>query len=138
MDTVAQRPLFLPTLGILLVPLCGCGSSGPDMHPVQGVVSYQGKPLPLGRVSFVPNGYRPSSALIDAHGRYKLEAPAGEHRIEVVANAYRSADKSKPSIDVNFGETQPLVPAKYNRYQSSGIIVTVEAKPVNQIDLHLK
>lgn len=136
METV-ERNLFVAMAALSLL-LVGCGKPTPDLHEVQGIVTYQGKPLPLGRVSFISDSYRPISSLIDPNGRYALKTVAGQHKIEVVANEYIQSDKTKKSMDVNLGETKPLIPGKFNRYQTSGIAVKVDAKPLNEIDIELK
>ncbi len=138
MDAVAGRLCCPRVICLVIVAAVGCGRSGPKMHQVQGTVSYQGKPLPLGLVTFVSNSYRPTSALIDANGRYELEAIPGENKIEVVANAYVNDGKPDPPTGVRIAQIQPLIPAKYNHYHTSGVVVNVEAQPMNEIDIHLK
>ncbi len=123
---------------VLCVALAGCKNTGSDQYHVEGVVSYQGKPLPLGLVTFVSDSHRPSDSLIDAEGRYALEAAAGEYKVAVVANQTITGDPAKPSIDIKLDETRPLVPEKYNDYQTSGVVVRVEPSPTNKIDIPLK
>jgi hypothetical protein len=88
------RALFLAGL----VGLSGCGGSGEERHQVSGSVTYQGKPLELGSISFEPDrtvvGFAPSSYTDVSDGKYSTkaeESPAkGKYRVRVLA-----FDKSK-------------------------------------------
>jgi hypothetical protein len=87
----------------------------------------------------------PSSqpATIDQQGRYQLEAVAGEHRVAVVAMPPREGGRPDPTLEGGYDytgvpETKSLIPAKYNRHDTSGITVSVEAKQQNQIDIALE
>ncbi|MDY0167696.1 MAG: hypothetical protein RBS80_14205 [Thermoguttaceae bacterium] len=134
-------------LRILPVLLCfayGCGPSGPATYRVSGTVTYQGEPLPLGIVMFVPEqGPSSTPAAIDQQGRYQHEAVAGEHRVAVVAMPPREGGRPDPTIEDGFDytgvpEVKSLIPAKYNRHDTSNISVSVEAKQQNQIDIVLQ
>jgi hypothetical protein len=125
-------------LGLLL----GCGDAGPTLYPVTGTVSHQGEALPLGTVMFVPDHGPPSGpAPIAEDGSYRLEAVAGEHAVQVVAVPPREG-RADPSVEGGFvytddGPPEPLVPRKYNNYQTSGVTVTVKPEGSNQIDINL-
>jgi hypothetical protein len=79
-------------VGAVLV-VAGCGPARPTVAPVSGVVSYLGKPLTAGSVTFVPaDGGPPAVGDIGKDGRYRLTtfdtndgALLGNHRIAVVA-----------------------------------------------------
>ena len=130
-------PLFL----VFLLLAVGCGPSGPKMYPVTGVVSRQGTPLPLGTVMFVAkNGQPCGPAIIDAHGRYQLDAAAGEYAVAVVALPPRQGGRPDPNIEGGFDYTgvprsQSLIPLKFNRHDTSGITVVVKPEGPNQIDI---
>ena len=129
---------------VLLCLVCGCGPSGPVMHPVSGTVTHQGKPLPLGMVMFVAKDGPPSRpATIDEQGRFQLEAVAGEHAVAVVAMPPREGGRPDPTVEggvdyTGVPEVKSLIPAKYNRHATSGITVHVEGKRGNQIDIRLE
>ena len=133
----------LQLVPLLLCLVCGCGPSGPKMYPVSGTVTHQGKPLPLGMVMFVAKDGPPSKpAVIDQQGRYRLEAVAGEHSVAVVAMPPREGGRPDPTVEggvdyTGVPEVKSLIPAKYNRHDTSGITVHVEAKRDNQIDIRL-
>jgi len=135
-----------PALSVLFLGLfvLGCGSSGPEKHPVTGIVTYQGKPLPLGRVSFVPEtGRAADPAHLDESGRYQLELPAGKYSVAVIAMPPRPGGRPDPTVEggidyTGVPEVRSLIPKKYNRTTTSGIVVQVENKKANRIDIHLK
>jgi len=142
-----HRDYYRALIATLVVPLAamiGCGESEPATYPVTGKVSYQGKPLPLGTVRFVPNSGPPSPpAQIDPDGAYQLQAVAGEHRVMVTAVPEPQGARPDPMAEggMDYSQakpTQPLIPRKYSSLENSGIVVTVEASESNTIDIHLK
>jgi hypothetical protein len=77
-----RPPSFLVLLCCL--SLIGCG--GPKFGKVSGKVTYQGKPLPGGKVMFWPQaaGVNPVSVPLQPDGSYTAEAvPAGEVSVTV-------------------------------------------------------
>ncbi len=128
----------------LLLSALGCGQAGNKTYPVTGTVRYQGKPLPLGIVMFVPNA-GPSSkpAAIDSQGRYRLEAVAGEHRVAIVAIPPREGGRPDPTREGGFDYTgvpdvKPLIPAKYSRHATSGITLVVKPGDKSELDINLE
>ncbi len=85
--------------GLILAALGGCGDSGPDVLPVTGSVSLEGKPLEGATVTFsTKEGKLAAGELAfgttDAQGRFRLRsqagptetldgAVAGEHRVTI-------------------------------------------------------
>jgi hypothetical protein len=63
----------------------------PDLIPVKGKVTYKGKPLAMGMISFVPDGYgREARGDIQSDGSFVLTTykegdgvVAGEHRVTI-------------------------------------------------------
>src|SRR5262245_19892150 len=61
------------TIGCLaLLCTAGCSSGGPDIVPVSGKVTRNGKPVPFVTVYFQPTSGRPSLGNCDGEGRFKL------------------------------------------------------------------
>lgn len=119
----------------------GCGSSGPKTYPVKGTVSYQGKPLPLGAIMFVPEDGPTASAAIQSDGTYQVDLIAGAHRVQVVAIPPRQG-KPDPYAEggldtTGFPEPKPLVPAKYNRYDTSEVQIDVNPSGENNVNIDL-
>ena len=73
------------SLGLLtLTAGCGRNPRSVEHADVSGKVSFQGKPLPGGRIAFVTvKGGFPSSATINEDGTYKISAPIGDVQIGV-------------------------------------------------------
>lgn len=96
--------------------LVGCpAGSAPDMQPVTGMVTFDGKPVEEGRVQFreVADGQRSFSGMI-ANGTYTLDSAAGPMRVEVLASRIIPGkfDESNPGVKEPMGEM--YIPAKFN------------------------
>jgi len=102
---------------ICLLFVFGCGSSNrPELVPVTGVVTMNGKPLEGARVTFVPENIRGASAETDAAGNYELiyirdikGAPPGLHKVfisklvdeqESIPNQYSSPEMTTLTAEV--------------------------------------
>jgi hypothetical protein len=87
---LAKR-LTKSVLSLLLSLVAGCGESGPQVAPVSGRVTLDGKALALADVSFQPaDSQRASYGRTDDDGRYQLMykrgqpgAIAGEHTVRI-------------------------------------------------------
>ena len=121
---------------ILLALVCllpGCGKAGPETYSVTGTVTWRGKPVPTGNVMFVPDNGPPAVGLIAADGTYRLRAVAGKHRVGVTA-----IPKIPSGVELTTYMAKPLVPARFNRPDESGIVVEVQPGDDNSLDLDLK
>ncbi len=134
---------LLPVFLVVMATCLGCGDSGPTMYKVHGTVSYQGKPLPLGTVMFVPDSGPPSQpATIGADGHYELLAVEGKHSVQVVAMPPREGGRPDPNVEGGMDYTgvppvKSLIPKKYNRFDTSGVTVTVKPTDKNELDIEL-
>ena len=134
---------WIATFTFLALTVLGCGPRAIEKYAVSGVVRYRGKPLPLGSVTFVPvSGPASGPTPIDQNGRYRLEAIAGRHAVGVVAMPRRTGGRPAPHLEGGMDwsgvpEVKSLIPEKYNRYDTSGISVTVEPQHANTIDIDL-
>jgi hypothetical protein len=120
-----------------LSPLA-CGTSGPEMARVAGKVTYQGKPVTQGTVTFQATspGGRNATGLIDSSGNYTLQtenpgdgALLGDYLVTIYAHDepildYIPKTPVKPKL---------LVPAKYEKPGTSGLKATVHSgsNPIN-------
>jgi hypothetical protein len=97
--TLASRLLAPLWLGGAILVLAGCGGSGTGT--VKGQVSFGGKPLPGGRITFtlVKGKGNPGSSVIDANGNYSLKAPSGE----VIITVDNRELKQAPSLPIGMG-----------------------------------
>ncbi|WP_337176809.1 hypothetical protein [Paludisphaera sp.] len=99
--------------------LGGCGDGGPERVAVTGKVSLDGKPLPKGKVTFVPlDG--PTAAVAEVRdGVFRAEGSdgpaAGRYQVEIVA--IEATGKQIPNPDApgtTIEEERDLVPERYN------------------------
>lgn len=74
-----------------LFMLAGCGPGGPEIVEIEGTVSRNGQPVPNLRIYFEPTKGRPSWAISDESGHFKLDydidhdgALVGKHTVWVV------------------------------------------------------
>src|SRR5262245_52464661 len=83
---------ILPAIASLwLCWLAGCGSGGPQIVEIEGTVTRNGQPVPSLRIFFEPAKGRPSWAVSDQNGHFKLDydidhdgALVGSHTVWVV------------------------------------------------------
>jgi hypothetical protein len=101
-----MRPEYLL---ILLLLVAGCGREGPEVAPVKGRVTLDGKPLNTVDIVFQPiNGDSPSTSRTDADGNYEMlykrgvmGARTGEHTVRI-------------DFTSNIISNPPKIPLRYN------------------------
>ncbi len=128
-----KRPLLLPALAFLLAA-GGCGEPGPERvatYPVEGSVTFQGKPIPGAFVALHPKqplvDVPPPRASVSADGALTIStfnggdgAPAGEYVVTV--EWYKPI---KSGLDVVAGPN--VLPRKYASPKTSDLTVTIAA-----------
>ena len=129
---------------IFLLILCtslGC-ERGPEMVPVTGTISFQGKPLSYGSVMFQPvgvEGARTARSQIDSDGSFALTTEkagdgvaAGTCHVRITA-----FESQRPDATVNKQQEMALgrsaIPQRYQNFGTSGIVIEVS----NGMDLPL-
>ncbi len=120
-------------LGLLVSPvLTGCGDGRPRRVPVSGRVLIDGEPLSHGTIMLVPHDARPSTAPLDAQGRFTMNcfdegdgAVLGTHRVGVSA--------VKP---LSGSSQQWLAPKRYVDYNDSGLEVEITG-PTDDLKIEL-
>jgi hypothetical protein len=122
------QPLLVALASLLVVGGCGgVGGVPSGESSVSGTVTWQGKPLPLGTISFVPAAGEDlsGSKTTITNGRYELPNPpglaAGSYKVRIQArgNPKKNATVSEPPKGVpDFNPVDPLlqeqIPEKYN------------------------
>ena len=117
-------------LWMLLLVAAGCGQSGPEVAPVKGRVTLDGRPLEMVDVVFQPtNGDPPSTSRTDADGQYELlykrglmGARIGEHTVRI-------------GFTSNIVANPPNIPPRYNT--QSDLRREVKAGEENVFDFEL-
>ena len=123
-----RRIVFLVLLAVI-----GCGGNKNEGE-VSGTVTYQGKPLPIGTVSFLDssNLLLGSSTIND--GTYAIPVPKVPiGAVKITVTTPRKLRKSKR------GETIEVIPIpdKYGKADSSGLTYTVKPGP-NEYNIELQ
>lgn len=126
--TVLHACVPLACLGLMLT--VGCRRR-PDLVPVSGRVTLDGKPLEFGGVMFQPDAGPSALAAIGPDGRFTLRyrgradgAVVGRNR--VVVTAYESEQPGyRPPPDAEPSAGRCLVPEKYTSVSTTDIVVDV-------------
>jgi hypothetical protein len=117
----------------LLAPAAGCG--GP--RTVTGKVSYNGKPLGKGQISFVGSGGKSASGTINADGTFVVtDVPAGEVTATVVSYYVEGEAKFGLTPLKSAPPMRSAIPTKYNDPATSGLRYVVDARK-KTIDVEL-
>ncbi|MCC9608667.1 hypothetical protein LOC68_09120 [Blastopirellula sp. JC732] len=120
----------------LMIALVGCGARGPEMGDVMGTVTYKGKPLGTGTITFVPetDGLPMGYAKIGADGTYEgytdefgKGVPIGKHRVMIMAVKDNGPEAA----------AMALIPFKYSSDRQSGLTAEVAAGE-NTVDFKLE
>ncbi|UUO07853.1 carboxypeptidase regulatory-like domain-containing protein [Blastopirellula sp. J2-11] len=127
----------LTLCGLVLVG-CSIGPTDlPEVAPVSGTVTLDGKPLNNATLTFQPAVGRPSSGLTNKDGQYKLRynlnltgAKLGDH--SVIITTYQEFDN--PS-DADRPASPELLPAKYHKKSE---LVAKITNGDNVVDFDLK
>jgi hypothetical protein len=130
----------------LLVAGCGGGEGGisaPKLAPVEGVVYFNGQPLPNASLAFYPEKGPAGVAIADASGKFKVKtngsngAPIGTCLVTVSDGS--KPDEEPPPADGN--EMQLLkkrtLPAKYSSKDTTDLVVEVIEGGVTDLKLDL-
>jgi hypothetical protein len=134
--------LFALSVAVAALTPLACGRSGPEKASVTGRVTYQGKPVPKGTITFMavdPNG-RNATGEIGPDGSYTLQteeardgAQLGEYRVTIYAHDEPILDYTPPTPV----KPKLLVPAQYEKPDTSGLTKTV-VRGSNVFDFDLK
>jgi hypothetical protein len=125
-------------LALSLAVLVGCGG-GNKRAAVEGTVTYDGKPIDNGTITFVPDGGgdRPKSSGSVRDGKYSIGAGEGgpmpgKYKVEITWNKSlgRKLDPDLQGTD----NTKQVLPDKYNKATT----LTADIEPgVNKKDFSL-
>ena len=136
----SRRRLVAAIALACLLPIA-CGPSGPRMVKVRGRVTYQGKPVPKGTVSFQSTqpDRRNATGQIDPDGYYTLQTEVPGDGAEIGAYYVAVSARDDPVLDYTPPKPVPpkyLVPEKFENPQTSGLIRSVSPKG-GPIDIEL-
>lgn len=143
-----QHRIVITLLCVTLLSTYGCGDGHPKRSPVTGTVSYNGKPLSIGSLVFVPEaGGTAAQGKIARDGSYEMGTFDRDNlddgvipgRYKVMITALTSPGGSGLPEDEIDGNSAPVsvIPEWYGDLEKSGLVVTVEADKANTIDFPL-
>ena len=136
MSTTGRRIVFA---ALCVAGVSGCGGPSPPVTaPVSGTVSYDGKPIADGSITFAAvDGSCAPSVLQIAEGRYEGRVVVGEKRIEI--RAMRQAERTGSAATGPGGDEGPVlenfIPAAYN--DASQLTRTIDPPGPVVVDLDL-
>lgn len=147
-------------LGLALLANAGCGSSGPALIPVKGVVTYEGRPLAGAKVAFIPEGKGAiAMGSTDATGLYEIKTGAepgviaGVSTVTVVmmeaggTGGLPETMTPEQMQDMAIAGTldkamekqnQSLIPEHYGTAKTSGLSKDVKSGENNEYNIELK
>lgn len=136
--------LLLASASLMLCSGC-FGQKGLETAPVTGVVTYNGKPLPYGRVSFRPQAGSPATGDIQSDGSFSLStygngdgAIVGTHQVSITATEADAGNMAETAVNTEMVVPKSLIPKKYTSFSTSEIIAEVVASGENKFTLELK
>jgi len=110
----------------------GCSSSGPEMARVSGRVTYDGKPVPKGTISFqaVGPGGRNATGVLGPDGTYTLQTEQPGDGAQL--GEYRVAISARDDVVLDYTPEKPvppkrLVPEKFEDPKTSDLKATVKS-----------
>ncbi len=134
------------TLCCTLISLSvGCGSDNRlETATVSGKVSYNGDPLAIGSLLFVPVGGGPSAqANIEPDGSYSMGtyeltdgAIPGEHKVMITAITAPGGSGLPEDAVGNDGAPVSVIPEHFGNLEKSGLVITVKSGK-NNVDFVL-
>ncbi len=150
----ARRACWVCLLAGLLLPAVSCKRTPTSAEHVEvtGTVSYKGKPVTGGQISFVTveNAFT-SNGIIDEQGHYSIKAPVGDVKIAVntemlnpSAAGSHMQGATKGAGRPDSGEPSPIkgtyvaVPKKYRTADTSDLTYTVKKELTQTHDVELK
>jgi len=143
---------------VALLCLVGCGEGKPDLYPVTGVVTLDGKPVEGANVSFSPSSEGAELAVgqTDASGKFTLTTPqigegatAGSYSVSITKSAGATKwedprasggtlteEQKKSIMDQARNAAKPVspIPDKYANGQTSGFTADVKKDGENNFE----
>ncbi|AMV20785.1 hypothetical protein [Planctomyces sp. SH-PL14] len=112
----------------------GCGSAGPEIVPVSGIIKLDGQPLDQATILFVPEKGRTAVGLTDASGTYRLQftedrwgALPGAHKVMITTERAQSGGEGSPVVPGR----KELLPKKYHAATELTAEVAADKKSID-------
>lgn len=127
---------------LVMFAVTACGPAQPALHPVAGLLVFQGRPLAGFAVEFSSTAEATKGVsavgVADSAGRFTLETrQAGKQRPGAVAGSHTVVVLPPPPFGSEGKPIEP-VPIKYASHSQSGLTAEVVADHPNDIRLELE
>jgi hypothetical protein len=127
---------FLIALGILAV--AGCSKSDNQATTISGMVEFEGEPVRVGEIRFVPIRGTQASTVGGKirDGQYSLSPKqslkAGEYRVEVMG--YRNPKDPQAEVNLQDADSNYIqyIPSKHNQNSQAAITIESTHEPVTR------
>jgi len=121
-----------------LAAILGCSSGSGPVGDVSGKVTFEGKPVVEGTVSFLSDSGAGDEALLGAEGKYAVPRPlpTGDYKVWILPLVTKSIDP-KTKRTVSDLKPAPDIPEKYRAQATSNLTAKVE-KGKNVINFEMK
>lgn len=129
-------------VGILMVSGCGGSPDGPTLATVKGKITYQGKPLTVGQISFIPDSSKGTagpmaSGRVNENGEFQLQtfkpgdgAIVGSHKVVISSYKEVAFDPDAPNVSL---ESVSYIPVKYADDKTSGLVAEVKKSAADNV-----
>ena len=112
-------------LACAILVLSGCAPAAPSLVDVRGSVTFNGKPLKMGQIAFVPDGPgQPGLGYLSSEGTYRLMSHGG--RPGILPGTYRVSIAAMEGSFEN-ENVRHLIPERFMRLETSGLSAEVPA-----------
>ncbi len=131
--------MFLRFIAILClaVPCAGCGSKGPELFTVQGIVTFSGAPQANGTICFedATAGFA-SSSNITTEGKYTIDLPNGNYKIFLLPSTEekKTAEGMMDSVAID----EMKFPRRYRSSETSGLSLNLTADATLDVSMSAK
>lgn len=140
--------LYYSVMVCFAVAILAAGCSGPsqlETAPVKGTVTYKGKPLTFGNVSFRPAAGSPSTGRIQADGTFTLStydegdgAIIGLNQVSISATERDAGKEGEVDPNTELTVSKSLIPEKYTSFATSELTAEVKGGADNEFNFELK
>lgn len=141
-SSMRSVPPHFAMIAAIVFACVGCGESGPPLQKVEGVVTYDGKPLENAELTFAPDpsnkDITPGSAMTADDGSYKARYQSrfglaeGKYKISIRKIETKDAAKLPPELKGDptqmemMGAFKQALPDKYASLDKSSFMIEVK------------
>jgi hypothetical protein len=138
-----MKRLRLLILFLLCLPFGGCGGDGLDRNSITGTITFDGKPVNEGFISFKPE---PGTPCPDVAGQIKAgtfsipkkDGPiAGSYTVGIMASAPTGRKLKAPMTGKESDEMIQIIPAQYTGMTSKSVLTATIVKGKNVFNFDL-